>query len=388
MRQWSAPSHKRSFLAPVVFGLGLWLGFPTSLALQDMSALVSGAEAAGPRWNQVVERSKAGSIHQAELPFVDAGLSTASVSGSGMTAAGVGTVALRGKSVAEATPDEDRVNRSDKRGRIVRLAPVAPPKAFNAGSVVERTSSLMLPEIDESLKMAFVAPDDIRGREIQVATAFYVRQEKKPDPAVPVYLASLVNNEKADILATAYAPPKPDFAEASPFASLLQEEDPSGGRFIPPLGKGDHEWLSRPLPAHVFSDAEQKCLAEGIYFEARSESAEGQAAVAQVILNRVRNPAYPKTICGVVYQNKNWRNRCQFSFACEGKTLRVRSPYHFAMAKEIAMAVTAGKVFLPEVGSATHYYATYVNPRWARRMNRVDKIGLHVFYRTRNGGWD
>jgi spore germination cell wall hydrolase CwlJ-like protein len=388
MRQWSAPSPKRSFFAPLVIGLGIWLGFPTASALQDMSALVSGAEAAGPRWNQVVERSKAGSIHQAELPFVDAGLSTASVSGSGLTAPGLGTVALRGKAKAEDTPDEDRVNRSDKRGRIVRIAPVAPPKAFNAGSVVERTSSLLAPEIDENLKMAFVAPDDIKGREIQVATAFYVKQEKKTAPGVPSYLASLVNNEKADILATAYAPPEPDFAVASPFASLLQEEDPSGGRFIPPLGEKDHAWLSRPLPAHVFSDAEQKCLAEGIYFEARSESAEGQAAVAQVILNRVRNPAYPKTICGVVYQNKNWRNRCQFSFACEGKKLRIRSPRHFQMAKEIAMAVTAGKIFLPDVGSSTHYYATYVNPRWAKRMNRTDKIGLHVFYRTRNGGWD
>ncbi|MBX3529133.1 MAG: cell wall hydrolase [Rhizobiaceae bacterium] len=388
MRQWSAPSPKRSFFAPLIVGIGIWLGFPTASALQDMSALVSGAEAAGPRWNQVVERSRAGSVHQAELPFVDAGLSTASVSGSGMTAPGLGTVALRGKAAAEDTPDEDRVNRSDKRGRIVRIAPVAPPKAFNAGSVVERTSSLLAPEIDENLKMAFTAPDDIKGREIQVATAFYVRQEHKPEPGVPSYLASLVNNEKADILATAYAPPEPDFAVASPFASLLQEEDPSGGRFIPPVGAKDHAWLSRPLPAHVFSAPEQKCLAEGIYFEARSESAEGQAAVAQVILNRVRNPAYPDTICGVVYQNKTWRNRCQFSFACEGKKLRVLSPGHFQMAKEIAMAVTAGKIFLPEVGSSTHYYATYVNPRWAKRMNRTDKIGLHVFYRTRNGGWD
>ncbi len=387
MRQWSAPSPKRSFLAPLVVGLGIWLGFPTTSALQDMSALVSGAEAAGPRWNQVVERARAGSIHQAELPFADAGLSTGSVSGSGVVAPGLGTVALRGKAAREDTPDEQRVNRSEKRGRIVGIVPVAPPKAFSAGSVVERTSSLVLPPVDDTLAMAFADPH-IKGQEIQIATAFYVRKEKKADPAIPAYLAGLVNNDRPDILATAYAPPVPDFARESPFASLLQEEDPNGGRFIPPVGKGDHAWLSRPLPAHVFSDAEQKCLAEGIYFEARSESAEGQAAVAQVILNRVRNPTYPDTVCGVVYQNKNWRNRCQFSFACEGKKLRIRSPRHFEMAKEIAMAVTAGKIFLPEVGSSTHYYATYVNPRWARRMNRMEKIGLHVFYRTKNGGWD
>ena len=75
---------------------------------------------------------------------------------------------------------------------------------------------------------------------------------------------------------------------------------------------------SNPLPACVFSKAEQTCLANGIYFEARGESVRGQAAVAQVMLNRVRNPAYPNSICGVVYQNDKWCNRCQFSFACDG----------------------------------------------------------------------
>ncbi|HET9705729.1 MAG TPA: cell wall hydrolase [Vicinamibacterales bacterium] len=113
----------------------------------------------------------------------------------------------------------------------------------------------------------------------------------------------------------------------------------------------------------------------------------GQAAVAQVVLNRVRNPAYPATICGVVYQNDNWRNRCQFSFACDGIKDRVTSRYHYRRAEEIAMAVTAGKIFLPEVASSTHYYADYVNPRWARTMQKMKKIGLHIFYRTYGGGW-
>jgi spore germination cell wall hydrolase CwlJ-like protein len=74
-----------------------------------------------------------------------------------------------------------------------------------------------------------------------------------------------------------------------------------------------------------FPTKEQKCLAEGIYFEARGEKVEGQAAVAQVILNRVRNPTFPNTICGVVYQNDTWRNRCQFSFACDGIRDRINS---------------------------------------------------------------
>ena len=145
--------------------------------------------------------------------------------------------------------------------------------------------------------------------------------------------------------------------------------------------------MATPLPASVFSKAEQKCLATAIYFEARGESVRGQAAVAQVVLNRVRNPSYPATICGVVYQNDNWRNRCQFSFACDGIRDRIASPSHYRMAEEIAMAVTAGKIFLPEVASSTHYYADYVSPRWGRTMQKMKKIGLHIFYRTYGGGW-
>jgi spore germination cell wall hydrolase CwlJ-like protein len=146
--------------------------------------------------------------------------------------------------------------------------------------------------------------------------------------------------------------------------------------------------MSRPLPASVFEPAEQACLANAVYFEARGETTRGQAAVAQVVLNRVRNPAYPSSICGVVYQNEGWKNRCQFSFACDGIEDRIDSPAHYKRAGEIAMAVTAGKIFIPEVGSSTHYYAQYVRPGWARAMHKMTKIGLHIFYRTYGGGWN
>jgi len=365
----------------------MWIGFPTAVAYQDMASLVSGVEAANARWNTFVQKSVAGSVHAAEMPFADASMTTAALSGSGMAAPGIGEVALRGKgSFANEVPDEARITRSDKKGRIVQVSPVAPPKAFSAGSVFERQSSLLRPALGVEVKMAFIKPD-IKGKEIEIASAFYANQPKKADPGVSPMLASLVTSETADILATAYAPPAPDYARASPFESLLQEADPNNGRFVPPLGKGDHSWMSTPLPASVFSDAEQTCLANAVYFEARGESLRGQAAVAQVVLNRVRNPTYPKSICGVVYQNDNWLNRCQFSFACDGKKDRILSPSHYSAAREIAMAVTAGKIFLPEVGSATHYYANYVSPGWARAMKRMTQIGLHIFYRTYGGGW-
>lgn len=368
-------------------GLGIWIGFPTVTAYQDMASMVSGMDNPGARWSAYVEKAVAGSVHAAEMPFVDGDLANGSVSGAGLSAPGIGKVAFRDKaSAAHATPDEERVTRSEKKGRIVKVAPVAPPKAFNAGSVLQRSSSLMVPSVDNELKMAFAKPA-IKGKEIQIATAFYVKQDKKKrDAGVPSMIADLVTNDKADILATAYAPAEPDYAKASPFETLLQD-DPTNGRFIPPVAEGDHDWMATPLPPAVFSKEEQKCLATAVYFEARGENTRGQAAVAQVVLNRVRNPAYPKTICGVVYQNVEWRNACQFSFACDGKRKRIASPARYKLAQDIAMAVTAGKIFIPEVGSSTHYHATYVHPRWSRTMEKMKKIGLHIFYRTYGGGW-
>lgn len=386
LSQAAAGGIKGSFLSPVIVGLGIWIGFPTVGAYQDMTSLVSGLEAP-TRWSTYVEKSAAGSVHAAEMPFVDTTV-TGSISGSGVDLPGVGTVAFLGKGAAAgAAPDEERVMRADKKGRIVQIAPVAPPKNFSAGSIFERTSSLLLrPSMNSDLKLTFAKPQ-IKGKEVEIAAAFHPTEERRPAAGMPAMLASLITNDHADVLATAYAPAQPDYAKASPFEALLQDEAPNEGRFIPPMAKGDHAWIQNPLPATVFSKPEQICLANAIYFEARSESLRGQAAVAQVVLNRVRNPAYPGTICGVVYQNQNWRNACQFSFACDGRKDRIESPNHYKIAKDIAMAVTAGKIFLPEVGSSTHYYASYVSPGWARAMKKMTKIGLHIFYRTYGGGW-
>ena len=159
------------------------------------------------------------------------------------------------------------------------------------------------------------------------------------------------------------------------------------GRSVGQFAGGQHTWVMNPLPASVHDAKQQKCLAEGVYFEARGESELGQAAVAQVILNRVRNPAYPDTICAVVYQNKTMRNACQFSFACDGVADRVYSKRAWRIAQRIARDATDGEIWLEEVGDSTHYYANYVRPRWGRSMIQADTIGAHIFLRTRNGGW-
>jgi spore germination cell wall hydrolase CwlJ-like protein len=136
---------------------------------------------------------------------------------------------------------------------------------------------------------------------------------------------------------------------------------------------------------HNAEAREKQCLAEAIYFEARSESEEGQAAVAQVVLNRVSSGLYPATICGVVYQNRQRYKACQFSFACEGRSLRIADADSWRTALRIAGEVTNGKTYVSEIGGSTHYHANYVRPRWAKRLEKMDVIGHHIFYKLRPG---
>lgn len=130
---------------------------------------------------------------------------------------------------------------------------------------------------------------------------------------------------------------------------------------------------------------ERRCLEQAVYFEARSEPEEGQAAVAQVVLNRVKSPLYPNSICGVVFQNSHRHLACQFTFTCEGKSLRITEPAAWERARRIAAAVLEGETYLADVGGATHYHADYVRPRWASRLRHADTIGRHIFYQLRPG---
>lgn len=126
--------------------------------------------------------------------------------------------------------------------------------------------------------------------------------------------------------------------------------------------------------------AEENCLARAVYFEARSESELGQLAVAKVILNRVKAPDYPKSICGVVYQGSDKRNSCQFSFACDGMPDDIRSKAAWDRSKRIAQKAIAGDKTVQIMGAATNYHADYVRPKWSRNMKRLVKIGRHIFY--------
>ncbi len=130
----------------------------------------------------------------------------------------------------------------------------------------------------------------------------------------------------------------------------------------------------------------EKCLTDAIYFEARGEPVRGQIAVAQVVMNRVFSGFYPNNVCGVVYQNAHRHLACQFTFACDGIREVVREPDAWERAKKIAAEMLDGKLWLPEVGKATHYHAYWVHPSWVREMTRMYKLGVHTFYRPRKWG--
>lgn len=148
------------------------------------------------------------------------------------------------------------------------------------------------------------------------------------------------------------------------------------------LGAGARKFFGG-LTEGEFRRRENRCLATAIYFEARSEPVKGQIAVAQVIMNRVRSRYYADTVCGVVYEGAHRRNSCQFSFACDGLADKPKDKKRWEIAEKLAKQVTDGKVWLADIGHASHYHATYVSPVWRKHMTLVKRIGAHIFYRAK-----
>lgn len=123
----------------------------------------------------------------------------------------------------------------------------------------------------------------------------------------------------------------------------------------------------------------QQCMTMAIYYEAATEPDAGQRAVAQVVLNRLAHPAYPKTVCGVVFEGSERPTGCQFTFACDGSLARVPQRFFWDRAAAVARAALAGYVYTP-VGLATHYHTIQINPYWAPSLHYLTTIGAHRFY--------
>jgi spore germination cell wall hydrolase CwlJ-like protein len=123
-----------------------------------------------------------------------------------------------------------------------------------------------------------------------------------------------------------------------------------------------------------------ECLTQAAYYEARGEGSDGMRAVAQVVLNRVRHPAFPKSVCGVVFQGAGRRTGCQFSFTCDGSMRAGVNRVAWSRARDIASRALSGAVYA-SVGNATHFHTTGVAPGWRNSLIRVGQVGSHLFYR-------
>jgi spore germination cell wall hydrolase CwlJ-like protein len=268
-----------------------------------------------------------------------------------------------------------------------------------------------------------VAPsyfDRIRAPEPLPPHAHYLFSESQKGPRADKFAYalktagddSIARRMKTDPLrlknkAAAEAPPPAvqtaAVAGASLFLTAFSPRDGISESDIPPPPSKSGQWagllknaslspeqpqsktLFGGLTEDEFRSRELRCMATAIYFEARDEPVRGQIAVGQVIMNRIRSPFYPKTVCGVVYQGERLRTGCQFSFTCTGKHNAVKEKEEWATAVKLAKQVIAGEVWMKEVGYATHYHATYVHPSWRHELDKVAQIGGHIFYKMKPG---
>ncbi len=177
-------------------------------------------------------------------------------------------------------------------------------------------------------------------------------------------------------------------AEPGPPEQAANEPAPSEGAAKPVSLQAAAPHKITPPPARPFrlaadntlySSRELDCLSEAVYYEARGEGSAGQAAVAQVVLNRVRHPAFPKSVCGVVFQGVA-SHACQFSFVCDGSMRRNKEPAAWTRARTVASRALSGFV-MASVGNATHFHVAGLGQTWSDRLRQVAQIGSHVFYR-------
>lgn len=181
-----------------------------------------------------------------------------------------------------------------------------------------------------------------------------------PPPSPTPNLVSVVSQDRARLL-----------NEALPFSSTPIE---AAAPLL--LSAADNAGLAR---------SSLECLTAAVYYEAAGEPIQGQRAVAQVVLNRVRHPSFPNSVCGVVYQGSERQTGCQFTFTCDGSLRRTPQKDLWLRARQVAESALRGRIEA-SVGMSTHYHTDWVFPYWAPNLRKITKLGTHIFYGW-NGSW-
>ncbi|MEP1931666.1 MAG: cell wall hydrolase [Roseibium sp.] len=381
------------FASPVLF-----FGLNATVGEQDIFALINARDNDTPRWMMALEPANFTSKMAPKLelgtpPVPDHTsaplLTLTSADKEFVSKAVPGLEDIASSSRPTAVPEVVETNKAAKSDRKSTMAPDRHLVDMSAGNLYAMSSLISDDKKHAGLpRVSFVIPEPLSDKQ----TSLMARASKDGSlegGALDLQKVMMARNSAAASfsLVSAYAPESVKETK-EPFAALFgaakYEQDPPP----PEDPENPHWWAQKPLPLSVGTAKEQRCLAEAIYFEARGEIEEGQVAVAQVVLNRVKNPSYPNSICGVVYQNKHKRNRCQFSFACDGIKDRISAKGSWKTAQRLSKEVLDGKRYLKMVDASTHYHATYVNPRWAKAMAKRGQVGLHIFYKTYAGGWN
>jgi hypothetical protein len=305
--------------------------------------------------------------------------------------------------VTDVVPESSIVRTMPETPAAPRAVPMSASNPFSAGDAepAPAVTASLAPRVEPdpvverpliSAPMVFEAPKPAdaqvltelpKTEMVVVATAPIAPAvaETKPEPVAP----KQAETQPEPLAVTPLPVPRPNL-EANLAAEPDTAEYPKAVTIHLPLPKPPLSPAQRLELSGKDYDKAEKCLAQAIYFEARNESARGQQAVAQVVLNRVFSPHYPKDVCSVVYQNAHRHLSCQFTFACDGKPEAINDRGSWARANRIATQTLNAKVWLPEVNKATHYHAAYVRPNWIRDMKVMVRYGLHTFYRPRNWG--
>ena len=261
------------------------------------------------------------------------------------------------------------------RDGIVKAARVAAPVSISiaaketkspvAGLAVARHQDAIMLAMEQPLTKM---PSNLTESELRIAVdpAAAMAQAPEPFKLASVDMGTLPSD----------AAPTPVSLPMSAAIPLAMVPIPRAAPGLPPPSPAERLHLEGKERARA-----ERCLANAIYFEARSEPVRGQMAVAQVVINRAFSGFYPNDICGVVYQNAHRRLACQFTFACDGKSKVINERGEWARANRIAKQTLDGQIYVPEVAKSTHYHAIYVHPNWVGEMKKMVRFGIHNFYR-------
>ncbi len=416
--------RQRQIAASIGIGVLLLAILPERIGFQDLGALLARQPGVAKRWQQHLIASPFGTIHAAmfSLPrpigttiphppiYALANFDPADITGSiGKQPLGDGNSPLQfpkanrkakrdsltsrtreplpplPPAVAiEPAPEADAETAIKKDETAARFDPYSQYEVVTAPDQRSRTPDVDLPYADippSNITSAAPGPGSVKD-----ATRLYFGVD--PLASAPEGVSPWAPGEAPVVLASRGDPdikesaftPSPQIGQGTAGESVANKGEVTGEDQRP------HSPAERLALTGAIRTKAEKCLANAVYFEARGEEVRGQIAVAQVVMNRVFSPFYPKDVCGVVYENANRHNACQFTFACDGIPDVVTEPDAWERAKRIARDMLDGKLWMPEVSKSTHYHAYWVHPDWVNEMKKIYKVGVHTFYRPRAWG--